>query len=146
MAVAAKAASSTTSKRRRNRHVEGTKPSTRIRCDSTEHSRRTRRRVLSGYPGSITGNAYGGTVQAPSETLASEATSFRTDEREPRADLYWLIAVSYTHLDVYKRQTYDTVAFTGTWLVFGAVSLALPTARDIANHQSARRAAGLRGR
>lgn len=42
--------------------------------------------------------------------------------------------------------TYDTVAFTGTWLVFGAVSLALPTARDIANHQSARRAAGLRGR
>ncbi|SMO55592.1 hypothetical protein SAMN06266982_10686 [Propioniciclava tarda] len=91
MAVAAKAASSTTSKRRRNRHVEGTKPSTRIRCDSTEHSRRTRRRVLSGYPGSITGNAYGGTVQAPSETLASEATSFRTDEREPRADLYWLI-------------------------------------------------------
>ena len=33
-----------------------------------------------------------------------------------------VIAVSYTHLDVYKRQIWYCIIFSGTVLCFGAVS------------------------
>jgi len=42
------------------------------------------------------------------------------------------VAVTKFHLGfIGAISTYDTVAFTGTWLVFGIVSLVIPTAREI---------------
>ena len=48
---------------------------------------------------------------APGETLWDAAKQYRTDEELIRA-VNQLEAVSYTHLDVYKRQLLDQVLFT----------------------------------